>query len=154
MCPHPFPHNPEGGAPCGPNQTIQRGHDDVLQGFVTIPNRPGRLRLGQCIVLHDKTGGCGIFDSKGGRSSSCRQQWRMRCAWCASADQLRYSSRGIHTGAGRRSAPVYSHNVGLDMATLVTTLDLVRRMRVKNNHFEGLHDLVLMSFKTRNSFTA
>ena len=40
------------------------------------------------------------------------------------------------------------------MATLVTTLDLVRRMRVKNNHFEGLHDLVLMSFKTRNSFTA
>ena len=48
---------------------------------------------------------------------------------------------------------LYSHNVGLDIETLVTTLDLVRRMHVKNNHFERLHDLVLMSFKTRLSFS-
>jgi len=48
---------------------------------------------------------------------------------------------------------LYSHNVGLDMATLITTLDLVRHMNVKNNHFQRLHDLVLISFKTRSSFT-
>jgi len=36
MCPHPFPHNPEGGAPCGPNQTITL-YDNTPQ---PLPHNP------------------------------------------------------------------------------------------------------------------